>query len=450
MLRLAERVEDRARAIRTARRSVHRPDLQHDFGVHARHLGDHLGGVARVVALENIKDAARVRKRHVALENLEIRGLELRGAGLVHPGVGAAFGRVPLGDVLVVVAPGFVGVALRFRIPAREEAGRRVKLEVIAQQAGGVRVVEHVLMLPEVVLEDVVDEPAVEGNVGARTDAPVDVGVGGGSVVARVDHDPRCAAVLRAFDPAGRKRMVFDVVRADRENHVRILEVAPVRRHRAAAEGGREAGDGRGVADARLIVDGDDAERAGEFLNEPAFFIVELRGAKGGNAVAAVDGDAVLRLDEGGVARLLDALGNGVDRFVPGNLLPGLAARPAHERREHAVGVELRLALGRHDVAQPPHGSALGAEAADVDRMIGVAFEVDEFAVARRADRAAAAGAVAADVRRFLHVGELVDGLCAGRAGRPCALRCGGGERRRAHQNSALEETSARNFHESS
>ena len=53
--------------------------------------------------------------------------------------------------------------------------------------------------------------------------------------------------------------------------------------------------------------------------------------------------------------------------------------------------MKLGAAILRHDVAKAPHGGALRAQAAKVDRMIRVAFKIDEFAVSRRADRAAAA-----------------------------------------------------------
>ena len=62
----------------------------------------------------------------------------------------------------------------------------------------------------------------------------------------------------------------------------------------------------------------------------------------------------------------------------------------------------LHLAVRRNDVAEVEHGRALRAETAFVHRMIRIAFEVHEFAVANGADHTAAASAVAADVREFL------------------------------------------------
>ena len=243
--------------------------------------------------------------------------------------------------------------------------------------------------------------------------------------------------------------MVFDVVRPDRHDDVGVLEVAPVGRHRAAAEGRGEARHGRGVADARLVVDGDDAQASRELLHEPGFFVVQLCGAQARDPVAAVHRHVAFLLDEGGVAGLLHALGDGVDRFFPGNLFPFLGTGTTNERRQHAVRVEFRTAFLRHDIAKAPHRGALRAEAAEVHRMVRVAFKVDEFAVAGRADRAAAAGAVAADVGRFLDVDELV-GLLGGRRPRLSGLSQPCGHGGRTEEQTALEETSARDFHESS
>ena len=64
--------------------------------------------------------------------------------------------------------------------------------------------------------------------------------------------------------------------------------------------------------------------------------------------------------------------------------------------------------VGIDDVTKAPHGGALRAQTAEVDRMVRIAFEINEFAVARRANRAAAAGAVAADVRDFLDAFKLI------------------------------------------
>ena len=266
-----------------------------------------------------------------------------------------------------------------------------VELEVRTKQAGGVRVVQDVFLLIKLVLQDVVDQTAVEGKVRTRTDARIDVGSGGRAGVARVDHDPRGALVLSAFNPTGGERMVFDVVRTDRHDDVGVGEVAPVARHGAAPERRSKAGHGRGVADARLVVDREHAEASRKLLHEPAFLVVELGGAETCDAVAAVDRHVAFLLDEGGVAGLLDVARDFKGGLIPGEALPGLAARTANHRIEHAVRMELRAAVLRHDIAKAPHGGALRAQAAEVDRVIRVAFKIDELAVSGRADRAAAA-----------------------------------------------------------
>ena len=230
--------------------------------------------------------------------------------------------------------------------------------------------------------------------------------------------------------------MVFNVVRADRQDDVGVLEVAPVRRHRTAAETRRETRDGRAVAHARLVVDRDDAEGAHEFLHQPAFFIVELRGAERRDAVAAVDGDAVFLFHKACVARRLDAAGDAFQSFFPGNALPLFLSGTTNERIEHAVRMQLGLAVLRHHVAKAPHGGALRAETAEVDRVIRVSLEIDQLAVASRADGAAAPAAVAADIGGLLDIGKFVD-LFLLRSGE-CAAGEGRGETAAAQEKASL------------
>ena len=436
VLRLTERVEDRARLVGAARRRVDVPDLQHDVLVHAGHFRHDVGRVAGVVAGHDVEDAHRIRERFVSLHHLEVGRCEVGRSLVVDPCEARAFGRIPLFLVVDVVAPGFVGIGLRFRIPAREEPRVRIELVVLAKEAGGVREGHDVVAVVELLREDVVDEAAVESKVAPRTDASVNVGLSGRTRKARVDHDPGGAALLRTLHPTRGERVVFNVVRADRQDDVGVLEVAPVRRHRTAAETRRETRDGRAVAHARLVVDRDDAEGAHEFLHQPAFFIVELRGAERRDAVAAVDGDAVFLFHKACVARRLDAAGDAFQSFFPGNALPLLLSGTANERIEHAVRMQLGLAVLRHHVAKAPHGGALRAETAEVDRVIRVSLEIDQLAVASRADGAAAPAAVAADIGGLLDIGKFVD-LFLLRSGE-CAAGEGRGETAAAQEKASL------------
>ena len=172
VLRLAKRVKDRTGLVGAARGSIGLPDLKEHVMVHASDAFDHFGRIAGVVSLHDIQNAARILQRFIALEHLEFRR-----AGLVDPGKSRAFGRVPQLLLIGVVTPGFVVVLLLDRIPAREEARIGIELVVVAKQAGSVRVAEDIVLVIALVLQDVVDHPAEERNVGPRTQTAVDIGL---------------------------------------------------------------------------------------------------------------------------------------------------------------------------------------------------------------------------------------------------------------------------------
>ncbi len=85
---------------------------------------------------------------------------------------------------------------------------------------------------------------------------------------------------------------------------------------------------------------------------------------------AAIDGIAVLvLLDERLVARLLRPARDLVDRIVPGDVLPVIRTGTPHLRLQQATIVD--------DVLF--ERSALRTERAAIDRMIGIAFDVDHL-----------------------------------------------------------------------
>ena len=136
------------------------------------------------------------------------------------------------------------------------------------------------------------------------------------------------------------------------------------------------------MANTRLVVNRDRAERTAELLQQPAFFIVDLRTAKKREAFSAINGVAVFGLYKGFIAGLLDVASNPVKSFIPADALPLLGARTAHHRIEETVGVGLDLAVRRHHLTQPPQRCAFRAQAAEIDRMIRVALNIDKFAIA--------------------------------------------------------------------
>ena len=65
------------------------------------------------------------------------------------------------------------------------------------------------------------------------------------------------------------------------------------------------------------------------------------------------------------------------------------------------------MGFGVYDVTQLEHRCTLGAQTTLVDRMIGIAFQVDKLTITHRAKGATTTCAVAADVRVLFGVNEL-------------------------------------------
>ena len=131
--------------------------------------------------------------------------------------------------------------------------------------------------------------------------------------------------------------MVFNVVGTDGHDDVSVLEVTPVAGHGAASEGRSKTGNGRGVADTGLVVDLDNTERTGEFLNKPGFFAVQLCSTVARDAFAAVDGNTVFFFSVALVTSFLNFARHLVDSLRPGNGFPFTGAGAANQRLCEAV-----------------------------------------------------------------------------------------------------------------
>src|SRR5439155_3862702 len=84
-------------------------------------------------------------------------------------------------------APGADVVLASGGIVAAEESVLECK--VLLHQEGGVGVVGDVFLVMEVVLQDVIDQPAEVRDIGAGADARVDIGHRGGPSEARISVD---------------------------------------------------------------------------------------------------------------------------------------------------------------------------------------------------------------------------------------------------------------------
>src|SRR5450756_1183052 len=131
---------------------------------------------------------------------------------------------------------------------------------------------------------------------------------------------------------------------------------------------------------------------------EVAFLRAECGATREGDAFGAVDGVAVsVRGHEGGVARGLDVLGDLAHDEIPGHALPAPRARGAILRRFDAAGRDRKLHRGR----------ALWAQAAFVDRAVGIALDLEQLhaavrVLARIRDQRTADRAIGADGVRLL------------------------------------------------
>ena len=179
VLRPADRVAERRRALAArvvAQRLGHLEEL---LARDAADLLDHLRRVAGEVALEDLEDAARVLQRRVLVGRLAVRELAAVRAVRLLARVAAA--RVAGGGAATSM-PSYCHVRRRrscpfsaskpLNRPSRSSVSRKSSATI----AGRVRVVHDVLAELALVLEDVVDERAEEGDVAAGADRHVQVG----------------------------------------------------------------------------------------------------------------------------------------------------------------------------------------------------------------------------------------------------------------------------------
>jgi hypothetical protein len=141
-------------------------------------------------------------------------------------------------------------------VPAGEEArGVLGVLEIPLDHHRAVGVVLDVLLEPGVVLEDVVDDPAQERDVGPGSDLDVPIGHCAGAGEARIDVDDLGAALLGLDHPLKADRMLLGHVRAHDQDAVRVLQVLLERGGAAAPERGPQTGDRRAMSYASLVLD---------------------------------------------------------------------------------------------------------------------------------------------------------------------------------------------------
>ncbi len=257
-------------------------------------------------------------------------------------------------------------VGARERVPPGEQAAAAVEGEAVVQQEGGARIVQHVLGLPEVVIQNVLHEAAEEGDVGAGTQGHVGIGHLGRAAAQRVHHNPVRAGLAGPLDPAQRDRLGRSMVGAHRENHLGIHHVVQGRRGFGDAEGGLGAGPEDAPAAGGLAVQMHDAPAA-QGLHEQVLLLHEQLGtSEAGQGLGTHDGQLALVFHEALVAGLLHQGRDLAQGHVPRDVLPLRSAGTAHPRRGQAARVGHLLARGRvallPQVQEPlPPGAQLSA-----------------------------------------------------------------------------------------
>ena len=134
----------------------------------------------------------------------------------------------------------------------------------------------HVFLEVLVALENVSNDPAEKGDVGAGTNLDEQIGDGGGAGEARIDMDQHGPPVLGGDRPVKTDRVRFGHVRAHDQNAVAVHEIARVIRGGAETERSAQTGHGRTVSEPGLILDRDNSQAGREqLLVEVVFLVIE-------------------------------------------------------------------------------------------------------------------------------------------------------------------------------
>ncbi|MNS87821.1 hypothetical protein D3C72_1217760 [compost metagenome] len=355
-------------------------------------VGAHVGGALHVVvAAEDVGAAARhadIAKRQLH----DARGAHDRIAdgvlGLAHAPhqrAGAVLGH-DLGHHLHLR----LGHAADFL----DLVGRPLGHDLFLDLVHAVDAVLQVLLVFPAVLEDVVQHPKEERDVGTRANAHIVLRLGRGARVARIDHDHLAAVLLGVQQVQHRHRVRLRRVGADIQRRFRVLHIVVRVGHRTVAPGVGHARHRGGVADARLVVGVVGAEERHPLAQQVGLLVAVLGRA-----------DEEHRVRAGLLADLLHLRGDLVQRLVPADALV-LAVDQLHRVLEPVFAVAV-LAQRR----------ALGAVRAQVDgrvehRLLAHPHAVLDHRVGRAADRAVRAhGALHLDLAGADGRGPAVGGL---------------------------------------
>ena len=259
MLGAAHGIEEGAGFADLAGGAVGGRHLQEDLLGHAGGGCHHLRGIAGVEGLHELEDAA----------------------GIVQGRVGDGFAVF----VDFVIPGGRVIGVLIFVVAGKQAV---MKGKVFINHEGGIGIIDHIILMKQVVGQDIIDQAAHQGDVGAGPQAHVKVGLGRGPGEAGVNHDELGPLFHGLGDPFEADGMVFGGIAADDHDAITVGQIVPVIGHGASAEGGPQRGHRGGVSEAGLVFQIDDAQGPGQFGQEIAFFVVQGGPADGGQGLGAV------------------------------------------------------------------------------------------------------------------------------------------------------------------
>src|SRR5215831_20470573 len=154
--------------------------------------------------------------------------------------------------------------------------------------------------------------------------------------------DDLCAIFLGLSDPLKGHMMVFSHITAFHQDRLAVLQVNPVVGHRSPAEGCPQTGDRGAVSKPGLMLDVSRAQQPRCFLEEIALFVGILRTTHKGDRVCAVDWDlSVTEFFSSNpcfVTYLVDLFRNAIDRIIPRDIFPMVAARRPITWRAQSIG----------------------------------------------------------------------------------------------------------------
>ena len=123
----------------------------------------------------------------------------------------------------------------------------------------------NVFFIFPAVLEDVIQNPPDQGDIGTRPQTNIQIGMRRGAGIARIGDNQPGAVFLAAQDMLHRHRMGFGGVGADEKHRLAIMHIVVGIGHRPVAPGVGDPGDGGGMANPRLMIHIVGAPKRGEF-----------------------------------------------------------------------------------------------------------------------------------------------------------------------------------------